>query len=263
MYTATRCLFILIAVGLTGSIACESDVTSSVNKFPAEETFSYEVAAEARSNFRLIGINGTVELTGSPGAESIVISGVRRVESHSQSDARKRLAGLTVEIDSTDTSVEVRTEQPADTEGRNYLVNYTVTLTDDFDVTIVTANGNVTVRSLKNGVTVSCANAAIVGSAIEGDTEMTVANGSIDTTVMLPPGGRITLGAANGSIHLKIPTDTSAEFAANIANGRIGIKNLTLSNITTTPTRVTGTLGDGNGSIELDTANGDIIAEGI
>jgi len=208
-----------------------------------------------------VGLLG--ELSGSPAAETISVDGVRRVESHSVSDAEKRLEGLTVEIDSTETSVEVRTEQPADTEGRDYLVNYTVSLPEVFDVAIVTANGTVTVRSLKNGVVVSCANAEVVGTDIEGTTLMTVANGSIDTEVTLPPGGGVTLGVANGDIHLKIPQSTSAEFAATVANGSVQIRNLTLSNMVTTPTKVTGTLGDGAGSITLDVANGDIIAEGI
>lgn len=263
MKVVTNVIFALVMLALVGSMSCESDVTSSVNKYPAEESFAYEVPANARSSFQLTGINGTVELTGSPDAEQVIVSGVRRVESHTPSDAKKRLADLTVEIDSTDTSLSVRTEQPVDTEGRNYTVAYDITLADDFDVVISTANGNVTVQSLKNGVVVSCANSAIVGHAIEGNTTMTAANGSINTTVTLPPGGEIRLSLANGDIHLRIPQDTSAEFVATVANGRVGLKNLTLSHMTVTPTRLTGTLGDGNGSIVLDAANGEILAEGI
>ncbi|MEJ2721016.1 MAG: hypothetical protein P8181_07715 [bacterium] len=262
--TTMRLALGLMLLWMTGLMACESDVTSSqLNKFPAEDTFSYEVAREARTHFQLESVNGKIELTGSPDSNAIVVSGVRRVESHSVADATARLEGLTVEIDSTDTAVNVRTEQPVDTEGRNYIVNYSITLPDNFQITIGNANGNITVRTVTNGVVVSCANGTVVGEGIEGNTIMNVANGSIDTAVTLPAGAGVALDVANGYIHLEIPRETSAQFTATVANGQIGVDNLTLSNMVTTPTKVTGTLGDGDGSIVLGVANGDITVEGF
>ncbi|UCH83254.1 MAG: DUF4097 family beta strand repeat protein [Candidatus Latescibacterota bacterium] len=260
----SRILVLLMAVVLIASMGCESDVTSSQNnRYSADETFVYRVARASRSAFLLEGVNGIIEVAGGPNVESVGILGVKRVKSHSMLDAENRLDELTVEIDSTDTAVSARTEQPAQTDGREYIVNYSVTLPEDFKVTITTANGDTKVRSIKNDVVVSVANGVILGDALAGNTSMTLANGSITASVVVPPGGGVSLGIANGDIYLRIPENTSAEFVAVTTNGKVEVRNLTLTNMEATATSISGTLGDGNGLISLEVANGDIIAEGI
>ena len=85
-----------------------------------------------------------------------------------------------------------------------------------------------------------------------------VINGSIESTVVLPTNETIDLFATNGSIELNIPISTSAEFSATVGIGQINVSNLNILDTISTNRSLTGTLGIGEGSIALSTANGNI-----
>ena len=260
-----RRYLILIALGLalTMSVACDEDNTTGPTTFYAEEPFSFGFAVEARSQFSLQAINGAVEIVGVPGSAEITVAGVRRVGSTSVADAEVYLDSLIVKADSSQTTAFVWTEQPDAGDGRDYVVDYRITLPDDFNVSALGANGNVDLMSLRGGVTVAFANATISGSAIEGDATMSIANGKIMASVTLLSGSRVDLGAANGDIRLRVPVATSAEVDASLVNGDISTINLTLTDEIRTATSLSGTLGGGDGLISIGVANGSIVIEGF
>jgi hypothetical protein len=259
-----RSIFLAL-IGVAMFWGCD-DTTEGPAKFEAEEAFDVTVTrgvGDARTSLTLRGVNGTVRITGSPTANTIRVTGTRRVESHSLADAEAHLAQLQVAIDSTGTGVVVETIQPAAADGRDYTVDYEIALPEVFALTVQNANGDVAVNSMQNGVVVLCANGRVLVSGIEADTDIAVGNGAIDASVVLPPGGRIILDVANGAIDLEIPTDTSAEFSAEVANGSIALVGLVLSDEVRTPTSLQGTLGGGDGTITLAVANGTIVVEGF
>ena len=65
------------------------------------------------------------------------------------------------------------------------------------------------------------------------------------------------------AIDLSIPQTTSAQFSATLATGSITLTNLILSNDTVTPGSRSGTLGSGDGTIDLDVVNGTIVVRGF
>jgi DUF4097 and DUF4098 domain-containing protein YvlB len=246
------------------SAACDEDDITGVRNtdFAAEDTFSFEVGREARTALVLEGINGTVEVNGSPGAASVSISGVIRVESDSFEDASAHLALLDVVVDSTATEVRARTTQPQNSEGRNYLVYYIVSVPPEFAVNVTNVNGVVTIQSIAGDTTVLGANGTIVADAISGNATMTLANGGVSASAILPSGGVIDIDVSNGFIELAVPLDTSAEFSAMVGTGTITLSDLTLSGANQTPRSLTGTLGGGDGVISLTTVNGNITVRG-
>jgi DUF4097 and DUF4098 domain-containing protein YvlB len=211
----------------------------------AEEPFTFDEAIGTQTALRLEGISGTVEVTGTPGATSVTITGVRRVQADTLEDATTHLAELDVVVSSSATEVVVQTVQPQFSAGRNYIVNYVITLPQDFDCRIMSINGR------------------IFTDTIEGNVLLTLANGDITASAALPSGGDIEMRAANGNIDLQIPQTTSAEFVATVAIGSITVTNLTLFNETVTPGSRTGTLGSGDGTISLGVGNGSIAVHGI
>lgn len=255
----TRIIVALVAVILT--TACgDNNVTGPDNRFSAEEAFDYMVLSQGRDRLVLIGVNGTVEIEGVNGASEISIRGTRRVQARTQAEADVGLGELAVEIDSSGTDVQVRTEQP--TDGRTYIVDYQVTLPSDFVVHAVNGNGDVTLAALESEVFTQCANGSVTFDVVGGFTRIEVGNGAIVGALTLPAGGTAHLQLGNGSIVLQIPQSTSADFAASVGNGTITINNLTLTDVTQTPTSLTGTLGGGDGFIELGIGNGPITVNG-
>jgi DUF4097 and DUF4098 domain-containing protein YvlB len=87
-------------------------------------------------------------------------------------------------------------------------------------------------------------------------------SGRIDARVTFPANGIIDMATVSGEIELDIPRNTSAELSANVVSGTISVINLSLRNVTRSPTTLQGTLGGGQGLISLGTTSGNIRVEG-
>ncbi len=208
----------------------------------ASESFLFELGASSR--LRLEGVNGTITVTGGSESASVTISGERRVGSDSAADAEAHLRELEVRVEERGDEVYVRTVQPSETRGRNYVVDYEITLPRGLTVQINNINGDIDLEGLA------------------GDTLAELVNGQIDARVSVPVGGVVDLSTVNGTIDVSVPVNTSAHLNANVVNGTIGIRDLTLHNEVSSRTSLQGVLGNGRGNIRLSTVNGSIDVEG-
>ncbi len=211
----------------------------------AEDPFSFAVEAAGLSILRLDGVNGTIDITGVAANDSVRVSGERQVRSTSLEDAEARLPEIEVEWEISSDTVIIRTIQPQNTEGRDYIVNYEITLPRDLEVLVGNANGTVNL------------------GAIDGDVLVSQANGEVTGTVTLALNGSFVVEIGNGEIDLDVPANTSAEFSASVGNGTVTVTGLTLQNEQRSSTSVTGTLGAGEGEITLSVANGTIVVMGV
>lgn len=206
--------------------------------------FSYSVSAAGRTGLRLEGVNGSITITGDPSAQSITVAGERRVGSTNQADAEAHLQELEVQIDDSGSEVLVRTVQPSESQGRNYIVDYTITVPSDLEVVVHNLNGGVNLEG------------------VYGSLFVALVNGEIDGRVRLPTDGVVDLATVNGPVDLSIPVDTSARLSASVVNGTINTSGLAFHDSTSTRNSFKGTLGSGRGHIELGTVNGNIRVKG-
>jgi len=220
-----------------------NDHVSNTN-FTAEDSFSYEIDVMDHSAISLEAINGTIYFTGKSGTNSVKISGVKQVQSESTRDAIDHLEELTVDVQDHTNGILVRTMQPNQSEGRNYIVNYTITLPQDMDFYINSVNGHIIINEVQSNVFVN------------------LINGNIESEAQLPPGGTIDMKLINGNLLLDIPQNTSANIDAKVINGSVNATNLEIRNRVETLKSLTGTCGDGNGEILLNTINGNIMLTG-
>ncbi|UCE66253.1 MAG: hypothetical protein JSU85_15645 [Candidatus Zixiibacteriota bacterium] len=260
-------LFVFISVMGLCITTCDNDTTGSgrnVNNtdFMASESFEYAVGVVDHTRFSLAAINGTVNITGVPGADSVMISGEKSVGSESMEDAEDYLQFLEVTVEDNISGVAVRTEQPANTYGRSYTVDYNITIPRDFIVVATAVNGLIFISTINNNITVQHVNGQISINEIFGSANVTMVNGQIIGDITLPPDGMIDMLTVNGDINLIMPQNTSAEFSAIVANGYINVYNLVLHDQVSTNTSVSGTLGDGQGTISLLVTNGGINVAG-
>jgi len=258
-------LFLLVSLN-----ACESDTIFNSNNenvdntnFVAKESFNFEVDVKNHTQMRFDAINGNVEIVGSASATSVTITGERRVGSESTADAEEYLQKLEVRVTETTSIVFVETIQPDKTHGRNFVVDYKITLPENLELDADNINGNMTIENIKNDVDVDNINGNIDLKDIVGNTSADVVNGRIRAKVTMPQGGNIDIGTVNGNIELEIPQNTSADFSANVTNGAIEVSNLTLHNEVATRSSLQGTLGNGEGTIKTNTVNGNIKTTGF
>lgn len=288
--SATSSVYLLsLIVGLS-SISCDIDIIANSSNdrnventdYSASAEFSFDLEAQAsQRGLRLDAINGSVEIVGVSDTDSIGIWGERRVESESTADAAHHLQNLSVVVREESDEIVVRTEQPRKTYGRNYLVDYHIYVPETWRIFAEHINGNVALSSIDNRVNIKLVNGNISIHSSHGTIEVELVNGSmrlwdisgsvdgelingnIDGKIVLAESGTCRLKTVNGKINLSIPQFTSAIFSAEVANGTIFLSDLVLKNQHVAHTRVTGRLGDGDGQIDLDTVNGNIVVVGF
>ena len=239
-----------------------SDNVSNTN-FEAVESISFEINVINHSRLRLEAINSNINIAGMSNSDSVIISCEKRVGSESTEDAEAHLQQLDVVVQDLSNEIFVKTVQPQETYGRNYMVNYTITLPKNLEVVINNVNGTVTLDSIDNNVSVNNVNGQIVLEGIFGSVHVVLVNGQIESKVTLPSDGTIDMAIVNGVINLYIPQNTSAELSASLVNGIIVVNNLDLQNIVSSLTSFQGILGDGRGIISLSTVNGNINVMGF
>ena len=232
--------------------------------FEEMERFSTEVPVGNHMQFNLTGKNGEITITGVSGANSVMITAIKRVQSESTQDAKGHLQKLKVNVQDLSNEVRVDTIQPIDKGGRNYIVDYTITLPKYLKINVVNLGGIVTLDSIDNDVTVMNLGGNVTIREILGSASIDLLSGTVEGKVTLPLNGVIDMKTLTGAINLAIPVNTSAEFSATVSTGSISVSNLVLQNEVSTSKFRRGTLGSGQGKITLETEQvGDISLSGF
>ncbi|MDH3447532.1 MAG: DUF4097 domain-containing protein [Gammaproteobacteria bacterium] len=245
-------------------VTCAPDEVSNRN-FSAQEPFSFNINVVNHVDLLMNAKDGDITISGIPGSASITIIGTRRVQSESVADAQAHLAKLQVSVQDLTTRARVETSQPQCPLGRGYFVDYTVTLPSFFALILNNNGGDVTLDALGGKVSMNNIAGTITLTDISGNAEINLLSGNIVAGIAsLPLNGRIDMTVLSGNIDLEIPVNTSAEFFARVFSGSINVSNLALDNEIITATTVSGTLGGGQGEIQLETqVVGDIDVTGI
>ncbi|MFQ5632239.1 MAG: DUF4097 family beta strand repeat-containing protein [bacterium] len=252
------CAAVLFGAGCDDFNPFEVDGT----KYRAEETFSFSVNPDNQERLAIRAINGSVEIIGVPGASTVEISGLRIVNAESIRDAEKYLGRLNVNIRMSGDEVAVETEQPSSTNGREFIVEYHVRVPASWDIVLNHTNGEVKVDSIAGAVDIDHTNGNIRLSEITGDVFVDLTNGQVNARVGAAASGVCKMSLVNGQILLSIPKTTDAAFSAAVTNGRVSVKDLALTNMTSRQNAVNGTLGNGQGEINLRLVNGNIDVSG-
>ncbi len=263
--------------------ACDlaSDLTGvrSIDYFASAE-FAYEEAVTGSAVFRLIGINGSIEITGVPGLDTLKVWGVRRVGSDTQEDADSHLPLLEARFSRFISSLQVETIQPGDTEGRSFMVEYHCLVPSDWEIRVTNINGSILISTFESEVTVGCINGdldlmdlngpfdvALINGGIhldgvEGEGNLVVTNGSITGQMALTAGGALLASTVNGVIALAVPDTIGAELTVTVVNGTISVTGLPLTTVSSSATSLNALIGDGSGRITLAAVNGTIALTG-
>ena len=226
--------------------------------FSAEKTVEIEIPVENHSSVNIEAINGKVMVTGHRDVDVVVVTAHLIIGSDSQADADNHIEDLEIQVTDSAEEILFQTVQPKNTDGRKYHVEYDIIVPHSLEVMATQDNGKIEILDIENSVDVSNTNGDVLLSNIAGGVMAVVDNGSIEGNVFLPVGKTIDLSTNNGNLELNIPTTTSAEFSTTVVNGHISVTDLDFTDIVNTKQRIDGVIGDGEGTIELSTTNGNI-----
>ncbi len=247
------------AMALAPALAVACGVVDVENQdYQAVAPFSFEVPLADQRLVRLDAMNGPITVTGDPDATSITIAGERRVRSESVADASAHLDDLQVRVVDRANETLVETVQPTSTGGRGYEVAYQLVVPGHLALDLHSVNGAIEVRFVNGDIVVQHVNGDISLVGTMGPVVVAVVNGRIDAAFAPAGDPSVDLSTVNGSIDVTVPTTASCLLVAEVVNGNITVSNLTLTDVTQTRTTLRGTLGDGAGTMWLQTVNGNI-----
>jgi DUF4097 and DUF4098 domain-containing protein YvlB len=254
----------------------------------AREAFSYSKPASQKRELVLDNINGDIVITGVDDLTAVEITGTKIVKAPTAAAAREHLGDITIDVAALDTTIEVSTDQPDGGMGRSYHVSYQIKVPSTWTVRVENVNGNVQVVGMKSAVETSITNGNfqarslagnidvdLANGAIEGDMKLpengmcslSTTNGTIDAKMEIPASAEAQLEATNGRIALAIPRSTSANLSAESSVGSVDVSNLQLDGLEhdrdgIMGESISGTLGSGSATIDLEVTNGEIAVSG-
>jgi len=239
------------------------DIQSSEPEFFAQETFTSELFLVTDMRIRLEAVRGDIEIEGQDDADSVTVIAQKWVGSDSLEEAEMHLNELEILVTEEIEEILIQTSQPEDLQGRRYIVDYHIILPSNLEIEVTLINGDVGVQDVQNSVVIDAVNGDVFLSNTAASAIVSLSNGSINSNMVLPLDGEIRMYTDNGNIDLGIPTSTSAVFAASVVNGVISDSNLEFDDAVQTSESLTGTLGNGEGMIDLGTVNGNISVVGL
>jgi len=257
-------VFVLIIFILSCSVVNITDSSDDVNNtnYSASESFSYEFAIKSQNKIYIDAVNGTIDIVGINNSSTTKVWGEKIVKSDNESDAALHLKNLKTSVSETDDGIYLETTQPSDTNGREYLVNYYLSIPAECAVSAKIINGVLKIDSLNSDIAVEMTNGEIQLEEINGNLDILLTNGKVFCQMILPETGNCEITSVNAEMQLQIPKNTSANFAAGVVNGIVNVTNLDFQNLQSANNFVNGMLGNGNGIIRLEAVNGVVSASG-
>jgi hypothetical protein len=174
---------------------------------------------------------------------------------------------LTVKIDkptnliNKSVSVSLDVEVPNQTDMQLVTHNGAVKITDiNGRLNATTHNGKVTTENVAGTTTLKTHNGSVTCNGISGDSQMTSHNGSVKAFYAGSASSTcdISMTTHNGSIELATPPDYSAQVKASTNNGSINTDLPITVTGKVSKSKLTGTIGSGEGRLQLETYNGSI-----
>ena len=261
MNTLAKVLILMMAVSfvfLSCSNLIDPDDPYDGNRYTAESSFSFTIGAADKSKIDLSSINGDVKIVGSDNTNDVIVAGKKVVKSDSQMDAETYLKNLKVSLAESGNTLYVSSEQPTENHGRSVAINYAIQVPKGWATVVELTNGSCLSDSLEGDIVTKLTNGNIVLGDVYANAYLRVTNGQISGNVNLPSDGVLNAQTTNGVISFSVPKTTSAQLTAKVTNGTVNVSGLSLDNMWGNQREIHGTIGLGNGRIELQTTNGNI-----
>jgi len=233
--------------------------------------WNWKGAVASGKTIEIKGVNGDVRATAGSGSEVVVTA----VKKGRKSDP----ASVSIEVVNSDAGVTICAVYPGSgkrantcgagddghisTNDNDVSVTFTVQVPAGVKFAGNTVNGSVSVEGLGADATVSTVNGDVRVVAA-GIVRANTVNGSVNVSMGKANWtGTVALSTVNGSIHATLPANFNAVVSGKTVNGSIESEFPLTVQGKFGPRSITGTIGTGGRTLDLETVNGSItIAKG-
>lgn len=245
-------LLVLTLFVLTGLVAAAASADMMTEDFLQ----TYPLSADG--SISLENINGNVVIEAWD-RDEVEVSAVKRASS------QEALDDLQIEVDTTADRLSIETRfrrrSGSSKQRRGGSVDYTLHVPRSArlsDVDLV--NGDLTIRAVDGDIEASLVNGDVEAVDLSGDVELSTVNGTLSASFAeLAEGQRVDLSSVNGSLDVQVPQNSSADFEASTVHGKISSElGFEVKKGEYVGSSMSGRLGGGGASVELDNVNGAI-----
>ena len=277
--------------GIFGFLFREGGLFGEGRQFQAEESRTLD--ASGYSLLTLENSNGNVVVEGSV-EDCLVMNVVKKVKALSEEDAKERLDAIRISVLEEKPSINITTDASNLISTRNYSVNYRILAPKKMAETIGNRNGNISVSDVDAKTEVRTRNGSVHVSRIKGETVAQTTNGNIHVTDVFGTvrgharngnvelkhiagrtsgsttngnvraeisewrtGSEAKLITRNGNVSLHVAENISARVKASVRNGVVK-SDLAVKASLQTRRKLEGTLGSGEGLVDLHTTNANV-----
>jgi DUF4097 and DUF4098 domain-containing protein YvlB len=242
-------LSVLFVVALGAAVAAAEQ--------PYEEYFDQTYAVSSTAAVSLENVNGDVSI-------DVWDHDEVRVQAVKKASSPELLAKLEIDVAASGDAVRIDTDYQRTDEHGHRSVEYTLMVPRAARIQGVDlVNGNLTVSGVQGGVEADCVNGSMVIHDVAGAIDLESVNGSIECTAGSNLGDSVSLAAVNGTIDLHLAPGTSAHVNAETVNGKLsndlGLEVIKGKYVGAT---MSGTIGGGGATVDLETVNGAIAVHG-
>jgi len=229
----------------------------------AEVEESRDFSSSQMQKVEVKNVNGSVE-SSVWDDDSIHVTFEKWATGDDKDDARENIDDIEISI-SEDTAsgvLRIDVDMPSSyAEEPDYGCNVFLNLPSSLSLDLESSNGDIEIQGTEANAVLETSNGEITAKNHSGELSGLTSNGEIDVDIALPSQGECILKTSNGDITLSISNTTSATIEASTSNGEVEIKGLDVTETERKKTKFMGTMGDGEGVIELQTSNGNIHIE--
>ena len=249
-HTLGLAIFLLTSASLT-----YADVTKT-------EEFDFDL--EEGGRISLSNVNGDVSIEGVSGSRVLI-------KAEKKAGTQEYLDGIEIAISASPDSIRIETRHPknksrwlswgSDSSGS---VTYTLSVPESAALdSIDTVNGGIRISGVSGPVTAESVNGKLKLDGLKSDVKLDTVNGRITANFdEFGSAQRFSADAVNGSVTLVLPADANAEVHAETLNGGIDADDFGLEPDKGFVGRdLSGTIGAGEGRVDIDTVNGSITIE--
>lgn len=289
-----KVLMVFLSCFVIAAMGCE-DVCDVKAKY--ERTVQLTAPMPANSTFEAQTHNGHIDITGADVIECSLTATITG-RAYTEEEAQKIAEETKVELVNSGNKLIAKIEKPKDVPGRHRQVSVSldVIVPNKTSTDVITHNGALTIKNLTGQIKgkthngkvatekisgtielethnggVHCEeitgktkllthNGSITCKDTSGDTELRTHNGNAEVfySSTAPPVCNISAVTHNGSVRLNAPSNLSAKIEASTHNGSITTDLPITVTGKLTKTKLTGTIGSGEGKLYLETHNGSI-----
>lgn len=266
---------VLAAFLMTGCVGCDFSCHGSPKVWvESEEDLAFPV--EGINNFNVESHNGMIRITASEQADRIAVHAEIKAGGPDQVEAKRCLDAIELvaskEDDTQSLSWTWKTEKKRSWQ---QVVSFEIVLPARLSVSaethngevdlsglaaaadLCTHNGNMTIKDHVGPIKVESHNGSLEVGAVTSEFALTTHNGNIEARLDGSGALNGSIITHNGSVHVGLGEQASTRLDCRTHHGRITVDRV-MSDMTRDKKSLKGTIGSGDGKVEVTTYNGSI-----